>query len=332
MVKVLLKHGAYVDSVGGDSTPLIIAAYYGDLEMIKVLLEADADPDIQDFAGDTALFQALDLKHWEIVQLLMPISDVELKNQRGHSTIHRIIENTDKEFRVKAMRLYIDGGFGDREICTDDLGDTPLFLAIRLGHEDVYDMLSDECVDFDDENHRKETVLHITASNSAKPGCPEMERLMADIAESMISGKIKLDSVNADNRTPLMEAVKSTNLPVARVLLQANCKSKMDRDTVTEDEVTKCMSSAVSRGFKESATFMFGDLCTSTDNQEYFYNLSLTAEASVDGKTIGLCKPPLSLYRLCRLSLRSLLPKWLHFPEAVDKLELPENVKDFLKL
>ena len=71
IVKVLLSAGANPDwKRGGDST-FVAAALYGHAEIVKILLSAGADPDIEDLGGQTALMKAARQGHAEVVKILL---------------------------------------------------------------------------------------------------------------------------------------------------------------------------------------------------------------------------------------------------------------------
>lgn len=60
VVKVLLQHKADVNAVtSGRATPLIFAARSGDSDVVHMLLEAGADPNVRDADGKTALDYAV---------------------------------------------------------------------------------------------------------------------------------------------------------------------------------------------------------------------------------------------------------------------------------
>jgi Ankyrin repeats (3 copies) len=74
VARLLLKHGADVnartDKDKGHSTPLHLAAHFGRLEVVHVLLEHGADVGTEDGSGRTALQLASDKGHHEIMKLL----------------------------------------------------------------------------------------------------------------------------------------------------------------------------------------------------------------------------------------------------------------------
>jgi ankyrin repeat protein len=57
--KALLAVGADPNAFGGDSTPLIMAAGYGDAEMVRLLLDGGAKPRITSRQGVSALAAAI---------------------------------------------------------------------------------------------------------------------------------------------------------------------------------------------------------------------------------------------------------------------------------
>ena len=71
-MKLLIDRGADVNQRGGlhSETPLHFAAQYGNVELVKLLLEAKADPTAKEFRGKTPLDVAKERKHPDIVKLL----------------------------------------------------------------------------------------------------------------------------------------------------------------------------------------------------------------------------------------------------------------------
>ena len=72
--QLLLRHKAQVDLSGKWSnlewTPLMVAAYSGKMETVRLLLEAGADRALKDDQGKTALHRAIERNNKEVVDLL----------------------------------------------------------------------------------------------------------------------------------------------------------------------------------------------------------------------------------------------------------------------
>lgn len=78
IVRYLLANGANPNLaaekadivIKAGATPLIIASYYGNVEMVQMLLGAKADPSKEDNGGETALTYAKRWNFQEVVDLL----------------------------------------------------------------------------------------------------------------------------------------------------------------------------------------------------------------------------------------------------------------------
>lgn len=86
IAKLLLKKGAKVDLGAPDSrqTPLMAAAFNENRDMVVALLEAGAQVDAQDPAGDTPLTQAARKGNAELLSLLIAAgADVGVRTAEG---------------------------------------------------------------------------------------------------------------------------------------------------------------------------------------------------------------------------------------------------------
>ena len=135
--KILLLAGAKIDFVNVDNhTPLFIAAEEGNYEVAELLIEADANLDIQStfdmWTGYTALTIAIKNKHLKIaIKLIKAGADVRIKDQFGWSLINRAAAIGSTE----VTKLLLEKGL-DVNARTDS-GHTPLYLSIYNKHSEL---------------------------------------------------------------------------------------------------------------------------------------------------------------------------------------------------
>ena len=124
-----------------EKTPLHSAAYYGDLEMVQVLLEYGVDVDAQSRNRHTPLDFASRNGHRNdprVARLLIAHgADPNSRNVFGSTILHRASVNG----RVEIVRLLIEHGANIEVI--DDRGKTPLDIAKEWKYEEIVRLLSE---------------------------------------------------------------------------------------------------------------------------------------------------------------------------------------------
>jgi ankyrin repeat protein len=119
-------------------TPLGLAAYFGQLGIVRLLLQHDADPDI---ASDNAfrvtpLHSACAVSNHEIVELLLRAgADVNAKQMSGVTPLHSAAHNG----QTQLAKLLIDKG-ADVNAEMDN-GQTPLAKAVEKDHHETAQLL-----------------------------------------------------------------------------------------------------------------------------------------------------------------------------------------------
>lgn len=94
-----------VKDINGNSTmgtPLMAAVVKRNSEIVKLLLENKANPNITDVNGTTALMYAVQFKNYEIATMLIKAkANPDLKDNRGHSALdYAILANDDKLIEI----------------------------------------------------------------------------------------------------------------------------------------------------------------------------------------------------------------------------------------
>ncbi|RAJ16910.1 hypothetical protein LY08_00686 [Olleya aquimaris] len=89
-----------VDDINGNSnygTPLMAAVYKGYTKIVAILLQHDANPNIQDKQGGTAMHYAVLFKKYDIIKLLVDAdADFNIKNNANKSALDFAISYKDE--------------------------------------------------------------------------------------------------------------------------------------------------------------------------------------------------------------------------------------------
>ncbi|KGO89488.1 ankyrin repeat domain-containing protein [Flavobacterium suncheonense] len=84
----LIKEGAEINGKSNYGTPLMAAVVKGNTEIVKLLLENNADTGISDATGNTALIYAVIFKKYEIAELLVKAkANINATDIRGKSAL-----------------------------------------------------------------------------------------------------------------------------------------------------------------------------------------------------------------------------------------------------
>ena len=324
--KLLVKYGADLNVVDRKRrTCLHHCARAGNTELMEKLLAAGADANINDKYDMIPLFDALARHNDEMVEMLLPKSNLKLLTSYGGTALHLVTLNRFNPESNKYIPKLIEWGV-DPDVCSNWYG-TPLTMSINFCNVDAVKILVESGCSVDVPDSAGETPLHRA---SGQP-CKILSEKQATMCEILIQAGANVDVPGYTGLTPLMKAVKLSHLSIVRQLLQANCAATMTT-TIPGYYLTAFMAEAIATNATDCATFIFGDSCSSSQDQHFFYDLSLRPEAMVNGKTVELSKPPVSLFRLCRRAVRRVLPKGSLFLCAVDRLSLPRDIKDFIAM
>lgn len=119
-------------------TPLGLAAFFGHLEAVKVLLESGADVNLRAPSrfANTALDAAVAGDHADVVRALLAAGgDPNVRSEAGFTTLHKAAQHGNSEI----VRMLLDHGADPN--ATRDGGNTVLDDARVKGHTAVVDIL-----------------------------------------------------------------------------------------------------------------------------------------------------------------------------------------------
>ncbi|XP_072912477.1 ankyrin repeat domain-containing protein 6b isoform X1 [Hemitrygon akajei] len=231
----LINKGARIAVTKHGRTALHLAAYKGHIDVVRILLKASCDLDIQDDSDQTALYRAAVVGNTEVISALIlegcsldrqdkdgntalheaswhgfshsvkllvkAGGNVHAKNQAGNVALHLACQNGHSQ----SCRVLLLGG--SRPDIKNSMGDTCLHVATRYNHVAIIKILLSAFCSVSEKNQAGDTPLHVAAALNHK----KIARLLL---EAGADGSI----VNNAGLTAL-EAARESNSPEVALLL-----------------------------------------------------------------------------------------------------------------
>ncbi|XP_040899234.1 ankyrin repeat and death domain-containing protein 1B isoform X2 [Toxotes jaculatrix] len=225
-VQVLLQRRVKVDQKDKYGVaPIHLAAWFGSLEILKLLVQAGAEYKVENEEGLNIMHCAAINNHTEI-------------------SGHRVFALTAEHGCVEMLEMLMEP-YKMATMKPNKRGDTPLHLAARNGHLDAVQLLLQSFDTRDEVNMDGETALYQAADNGQEEcvltlleaGCdpnilttvkcsalhPVSERGDTSLVQILLEYKASPDFQNQHLEAPLHLAVKNTHIPVIHSLLDAGC-------------------------------------------------------------------------------------------------------------
>ncbi len=119
-------------------TPLGLAAFFGNADAVKVILEHGATVDLKDKSrfGNTALDAAVSANHTDVVRILLAAgANPNVRDSADYTPLHKAAANGNAE----VVRMLLD--HGAETAAARKGGGTPLEEALAKGHAGIADLL-----------------------------------------------------------------------------------------------------------------------------------------------------------------------------------------------
>ncbi|XP_078071067.1 ankyrin repeat and death domain-containing protein 1B-like isoform X2 [Mustelus asterias] len=208
-VAFLLKHNAVVDMKDKyGMNAFLLAAWFGSLSILKMLVEKGADRKSTNEERMNALHCAAQNNHTAIVQYIVKDLQLDLNKptEKGKKPFHLAAENGCLEMAEALKEFEYNTQEKDKE------GNTALHLAARNGHTAMLEVLLGEWNLIDEGNETNMSPMHIAA-----------ERGDSDMAVVLLDAGIACNDQNNRKESPLHIAVKNRQITVAQLLVESEC-------------------------------------------------------------------------------------------------------------
>jgi cytohesin len=185
---------------------LHIAAQKNKVDIITMLLDAGADPNVVNNVGETPLFDAVNGNHLAAVKVLLKrgANPAWAGTDEGRQPLHDAVEENYVDIAKALLRAGAPVDAVDTEY-----GHTPLAMASHQGHVEMVKLLLTKGANpnraiipgYNRFTLQEGPLLHPTALHlAAYQGYPE-------VVATLIRGGATVDAKTHDGRTPLLEAV-----------------------------------------------------------------------------------------------------------------------------
>ena len=240
-ISLLVQYGADPDTSRGETqtSPLSQAAYSANLDLMRVLLEAGANPNIQDSNGATPIMGAIAVGSVEAAAMLLDAgASPNLPNKAGFNAINQCAQYGDVDILDLLIRaggllvspdmftsaLHSAAFWDEAEILRvmltkykapvntlSKISTLPVHPAIRKGHSACLRVLIDEGANISFKSPLTgDTLLHLAVRENQR----EAVRLL-------VKARINQDEFDNDNLTPLMLAVQLNRHDLIPILFAA---------------------------------------------------------------------------------------------------------------
>ncbi|HMK37082.1 MAG TPA: ankyrin repeat domain-containing protein [Desulfomonilaceae bacterium] len=205
IVKFLLGKGANVHAVTDEgTTPLAAAAQNGHTDVASLLLSAGADVNRPDKDGNTALILCSAKGKSDSVKLLLSKNPhVNARNGFGMSALLSAAKNG----HVESVRQLVAGAADVQ--AADKEGDTALILAAAGGHPEVVKLLASKDADINAKNAQRRTPLIVAAQNGHTSVVKLLVSRGADQSVEDWEGKTALTIASEGDREEVVAILKS---------------------------------------------------------------------------------------------------------------------------
>ncbi|XP_059355159.1 ankyrin repeat domain-containing protein 6b isoform X3 [Carassius carassius] len=190
----LINKGAKVAITKNGRTPLHLAAYKGHIAVVRILLAAGCDLDIQDDGDQTALHRSAVVGNTDVISALIQEGcALDRQDKAGNTALHLACQNGHAQ-SSKVLLLA-----GSRPDSKNSVGDTCLHVSARYNHLSVIRALLSAICSVTERNHAGDTALHIAAALNHRKTVRMLLEAGADSRFKNNAGETALDQAREND-------------------------------------------------------------------------------------------------------------------------------------
>ncbi|XP_039980728.1 ankyrin repeat domain-containing protein 6b isoform X3 [Xiphias gladius] len=207
----LINRGAKVAVTKYGRSPLHLAAYKGHIEIVRILLKAGCDLDIQDDGEQTALHRAAVVGNSDVISALIQEGcALDRQDKDGNTALHEVSWHGFSQ----SVKLLVKTGANIH--AKNKAGNTALHLACQNGHAQSSKVLLLGGSRPDSKNHGGDTCLHVAARYNHVAMIRILLGAFCSVSEKNLAGD-----------TPLHVAAALNHKKTVRLLLEAGGDSRI---------------------------------------------------------------------------------------------------------
>ncbi|XP_034555526.1 ankyrin repeat domain-containing protein 6b isoform X2 [Notolabrus celidotus] len=207
----LINKGAKVAVTKYGRSPLHLAAHKGHTEVVRILLKAGCDLDIQDDGEQTALHRAAVVGNSDIISsLIQEGCALDRQDKDGNTALHEVSWHGFSQ----SVKLLVKAGANAH--AKNKAGNTALHLACQNGHAQSSKVLLLGGSRPDNKNHVGDSCLHVAARYNHVPMIRILLGAFCSVSEKNLAGD-----------TPLHVAAALNHKKMVRLLLEAGADSRI---------------------------------------------------------------------------------------------------------
>lgn len=227
------KQKTSVDEIDTAGIPLVLAARFGQTDIVKILLDSKKDVNMRDEFGNTALIAAAAEARDDIIKLLLKYrADVNAQSSDGGTalmaaaskgSVSTVIMLLDADARVGAKKHNVE---------------TALFNAVKFGHLDVVELLLSEGADPNIQNKGefRNSRGFTPLMYAAQHGLGARGGDWMGIISALLAKGAETNIANANGDTPLSIAVRNRFSDIVDKLREAGAREGMPYASLSREE------------------------------------------------------------------------------------------------